>query len=125
MLSTMPILKPASVLGALALAAAAFVPQSQAAPSFDGTWTVTIAVENGACKGRTVPIQVADGHVRYAGTFRAEATGRVSPQGALNVSFSRRGDVAHATGALDGTAGRGNWTSPTKDCSGTWSARKA
>ena len=64
-------------------------------------------------------------HTRFAGKFRAEATGRISPQGALNVSFSRKGDVAHATGALRGTAGSGNWTSPTKDCSGTWSARKA
>ena len=125
MQNIMPIRKPASLLGVLTLAAAAFVPQSQAAPSFDGKWTVSIAVENGACKGRTVPIQVADGRVRYAGAFRAEATGRVSPKGALNVSFSRKGDVAHATGALAGAAGRGNWTSPTKDCSGTWSARKA
>ena len=125
MQTIMPILKPASLLCAGVLAAVACVPQSQAAPSFDGKWTVTIAVESGECKTRTVPIQVSEGQVRYAGVFRAEAAGRASPQGSLNVSFSRKGDVAHATGALAGTSGRGNWTSPTKDCSGTWSARQA
>ncbi len=125
MQTIMPILKPASLLCAGVLVAVAFVPQSQAAPSFDGKWTVTIAVESGACKTRTVPIQVSDGRVRYAGAFRAEATGKVSSQGSLNVSFSRKRDVAHATGALAGASGRGNWTSPTKDCSGTWSARRA
>jgi len=119
------LLKPASLLCVGMLAAAVFASPSRSADSFDGKWTVSIAVKTGACMSRTVPIRVSNGRVSYAGPFEARATGKISPTGSLDVSFSRKGDVAHAAGAVAGTSGRGHWTSPTVDCSGTWSARRA
>ncbi len=125
MQSIIRILKPASLLCASLLAAAACAPQAVAAGAFDGRWSVTIGVKGGECVARTVQIQVSDGRVRYPGKFRAEATGKVSQTGSLNLRFSRKQHVAQATGKLAGTSGRGRWVSPTKGCSGVWSARRA
>jgi hypothetical protein len=105
---------------------AAPVPQAAAAAAFDGRWSVTIVPTSGECSARrTVPIQVSNGRITYDGSFRAQAKGKVSPKGAIDVTFARKGDVANATGSLARSSGRGRWTSPTKDCAGTWSARRA
>jgi hypothetical protein len=71
-----------------------------------------------------VPIQVNDGRVTYAGLFGARATGLVQTSGKLNVRFSHRDHVVNASGTLGQDTGRGSWKSPTKDCSGSWVARK-
>jgi hypothetical protein len=98
---------------------------SQASLPFDGRWTVTVSAKGENCSSRyTVPIKVAAGQVSYAGSFSAEAKGRIRPDGDLKVRLSHRKDVVNATGALKGKSGSGRWISPTRDCSGTWVARK-
>src|SRR5687767_5497934 len=74
---------------------AAPVPQAAAAAAFDGRWSVTIVPTSGECSARrTVPIQVSNGRITYDGSFRAQAKGKVSPKGAIDVTFARKGDVA-------------------------------
>ncbi len=96
-----------------------------AAGDHDGKWVVSVMAEAGACKARrTVPIHVVQGRVTYAGLFSAEAKGQVHATGELNVVFSHRDQVVNASGILSEQLGRGSWKSPTKDCSGSWIARK-
>ncbi|MEX0953812.1 MAG: hypothetical protein WDZ83_01215 [Rhizobiaceae bacterium] len=116
-----------SALLSLAIASAilAGTQASQASPPFDGRWTVTVSAEGENCSSRRgVPINVAAGQVRYAGLFGVKAEGRVRPDGDLTIRFAHRKDVVKATGALEGNSGSGSWVSPTRDCSGTWVARK-
>lgn len=98
----------------------------QASLPFDGRWTVTATADGENCASRyRVPIKVAAGKVTYAGMFGARAEGKIRPDGKLKVRFAHRNDVLNATGALKGASGSGRWTSPTRDCTGTWVARKA
>ena len=98
---------------------------SFAAAPFDGKWSVQITAEVGRCAAYTVPIRVADGQVSYAGPFNARAKGKIGPNGALRVSFAHRRDVVNVQGSVNGRLGHGRWKSPTKNCGGTWIARKA
>lgn len=118
-------LKPPSFL-ALALAlGAAFLPQtSMAARPFDGDWSVRITAQRGRCSGYTVPIEVSGGRVSYSGFFNATATGSVRSNGALSVRFAHEDQVVHASGSVKGRSGSGRWTSPTRGCAGTWTARR-
>ena len=50
--------------------------------------------------------------------------GRAHATGTLNVVFSHRDQVVNVSGVLAEQIGRGSWKSPTKDCSGSWIARK-
>ena len=123
------ILRLHRALSTYALAAAlAAVPVSLsfAAAPFDGQWSVRITAEDGKCAaGYTVPIRVSDGRVSYTGPFNAVANGKISGNGRLRVSFAHRKDVVNVQGSVKGRVGQGRWLSPTKDCGGTWVARKS
>ena len=115
-----------SLLSVGLLIAGVAAPANASAAAHDGKWIVSVVSESGTCRARyTVPIRVEDGQVTYAGAFRAEASGRVNPTGKLKVSFSHKEQVLDASGSLQGRSGYGSWKSPTKDCAGTWMARKA
>lgn len=98
---------------------------ARAAKPFDGEWSVRIDPAGGMCRAYTVPIQVAEGRVSYAGFFNAEASGAIRQNGVLRVSFQHEDNVVNASGSLKGAGGSGQWTSPTKGCSGRWTARKS
>jgi len=122
------LLKPLTTFAvAIALGTAAIPAHTSfAAAPFDGKWSVLITAESGKCQsGYTVPIQVADGRVSYSGPFNAKANGQIGSNGALRVSFAHSKDVVNARGSVEGRVGRGSWKSPTKNCGGTWVARKA
>jgi hypothetical protein len=112
---------------AIALGLTALPAQTSfAATPFDGTWSVQITAESGQCPaGYTVPIRVSNGRVSYSGPFNARANGKIGSNGALQVSFAHSSDVVNARGSVKGRVGRGSWKSPTKNCGGTWVARKA
>jgi len=97
-----------------------------AATSFDGSWSVSIVARSGECRApATVPIRVTEGRVSYAGAFRARANGAVDESGRLAIRFSHKDRIVAASGSLEGGRGSGRWTSPTEECSGTWTARRA
>lgn len=117
-LTSLPALAAAGAMVALAPLAG-----PAAASTFDGRWSVAIVAESGECSARyTVPIEVAEGQIRYAGRFSAEASGNVGVSGQLDVSFSYRDDLVQARGSLTERNGYGSWTSPTQECGGTWRA---
>ena len=118
--------KPLTAIALAVSLGAATIPQAGAAPSFDGSWSVKITAESGECSTRmTVPIEVSRGRIRYTGSYAATANGAVTDNGRLNVSFAHKDDVVTARGALKGGSGYGSWQSPSKRCSGTWTARRA
>ena len=122
------LLKPRSTIAlAFALGLATIPAQTSfAATPFDGQWSVRITAESGQCPaGYTVPIRVSNGRVSYSGPFNAKANGKIGANGALQVSFAHSKDVVNARGSVTGRVGRGSWKSPTKNCRGTWVARKA
>ncbi len=111
----------------LAVALAAAIPQAGlAAQGFDGAWSVKITAESGECSTRmTLPIEVSRGRISYTGAFNARASGAVGANGRLNVSFAHSDDVVNARGSLKGSSGYGSWKSPTQECGGTWTAKRA
>jgi hypothetical protein len=119
--------KPLHAIAFAVSLGAATIPQAgTAAPGFDGAWAVKIVAESGECSTRmTVPIEVSGGRIRYTGSFSAVASGAVGANGRLNVRFAHSDDVVNARGALKGGSGYGSWKSPTKNCGGTWTARRA
>ena len=125
MTKTIRLTKPATLFAlTLALGAGSFQPAA-AATSFDGSWSVRITAENGDCSARyTIPIEVSGGRIRYSGPFNAKASGAIGANGGLKVSFAHSDDVVSARGSLKGESGYGSWTSPTKNCDGTWAASR-
>jgi hypothetical protein len=107
---------------AAAMALAVQTAPAVAGTPFDGIWSVQVSSQE--CSDLRVPIQVAGGAVSYAGSFGAQADGRVGPDGRLNISFSYKRDVVTAQGSLNGSRGFGSWFSPTMNCSGSWVASK-
>lgn len=114
-----------SILG-VGFGIAAWAPSAEASAHFDGKWTVTVSSSDKRCAVRyAVPIRVDEGQVEYAGMFRADADGEIRKNGDLKVVFEHKKTVVVATGSLKGTSGKGQWTSPSKDCGGGWVARKS
>ncbi len=116
-------LSPMSIF-VFAAALSAGTGPSLAAKPFDGEWSVRITAKTGDCSGYTIPIEVTGGRVSYSGFFNAQASGAIRPNGSLNVKFAHEEDIVNASGAVSGSTGSGQWTSPTKGCGGTWTARR-
>ena len=95
-----------------------------AATSSDGKWAVTVITEQGPCEVYRWEFGIRDGRVTDTGDAAAKASGNVSGSGAVNVKFTRGSDQLSATGALSGQNGSGRWSSPSRKCSGRWSAEK-
>jgi hypothetical protein len=96
------------------------------ASRFNGTWSVEVVTERGACdRAYRYSIIVENGRVRYGGKEAFTVTGRVQPNGAVRGSIARGQDRADVTGRLAGRTGAGTWvTSGSRSCGGTWNAEK-
>ncbi|NBJ11451.1 hypothetical protein [Microvirga arsenatis] len=114
-------------LCAAAMTGLALAPQAQAqANRFDGTWSVEVVTEQGACdRAYRYPVIVQNGQARYGGPESFNVSGQVRPNGSVSASISRGQDRANVRGQLSGNTGRGTWTtSGGRVCSGTWNAEK-
>src|SRR5262245_61935666 len=111
-----------------AIAAAILVPPApaRAQAAFNGTWSVLIITNSGPCdRAYRYPVRVANGRVSYAGQADFNVTGRVRPNGAVDVSVSRGGQRASGSGRLVGGSGSGTWRGAgSSSCAGTWTADK-
>ena len=94
---------------------------AQASGSFDGTWRVSVSTdtENAKCKERTVSLRVEDGRVSYDGILGGLASGTVEASGEITAQIAK----VRVAGRLSEDIGSGAWRS--KNCVGTWSARRA
>jgi hypothetical protein len=109
----------------LALVSAAWLvgtPAAAAAP-FDGSWTVNIASQSGACKSGSLPIEVRDGKI-VSGNPTVNVQGQVADHGGLRVIVGDGVRKANGSGKLSGTSGSGTWSGGGGICSGTWVAER-
>ena len=111
----------------LATSLLAMMPPSYAGAAqadYAGSWSVLIVTSAGNCdKAFRYLVKVSPkGTISYAGPSDFTATGRVSANGAVNVTISRGDLSARGSGRLKGTRGSGSWSSPSGGCSGRWQA---
>ena len=109
-----------AILGIVTMLAAGTAAKAQSV--FDGLWSVQIVAQAGACGSGSVTysVMIVGGVVQYAGAI----AGRVDRQGDIRVSIASGADRANATGRLSGINGSGRWVSPTRGCSGYWTAAR-
>lgn len=53
-----------------------------------------------------------------------QVSGQVDERGLLKLTLTAGSDALAATGKLSAATGAGRWSSPTKQCSGRWTAEK-
>jgi hypothetical protein len=93
--------------------------------SHDGMYAVAITTLHGDCqKHHHWMILVSGGRVSSAGNTPMHASGHISPEGHVHLTFTRLHHVATVTGRLTTEAGSGAWHSPTMECTGSWHARR-
>ena len=98
------------------------------AENLDGQWSVRIVVEQGPCVRPPLyryAVKIEHGIVKpNSGDSGTIITGRVDENGTVRASVTRGVDRASGTGHLSGDHGSGTWNSPTKQCSGLWTAER-
>jgi hypothetical protein len=107
------------------VAAASSVSAAAAGTPYDGSWSLNIVTERGACERYTFPVRITNGEVTFPGLVKA--SGRVTSKGAVRVTVSAMGKTASGSGKLSRTAGRGRWAGRSGEdrCSGTWTAERS
>lgn len=93
--------------------------------AYDGSWSLSIVTERGACDpSYTFSVQIINGIVSVPGLVRAR--GRVSSGGAVSVSVTVGEKHASGSGRLSRTTGRGRWRgySGSSRCAGSWTAQR-
>jgi hypothetical protein len=114
----------ASVLAVVCAASAAT--SAPARTPYDGPWSVLIVTQQGNCdRAYRYGVQIVDGIVRYDGNA-VDFTGRVAPNGRVQVSVVAAGSRAEGIGRLSRNAGQGKWrgSSGGDICSGYWEAER-
>jgi hypothetical protein len=94
----------------------------------DGIWTVQLATDSGTCDSSTTySIAVENGSVRYIpapGSAPAVVSGRIGPDGLIDLDIRRSIAKADASGRLNSKSGTGTWQLAMLGCSGRWTAQK-
>jgi hypothetical protein len=120
----------ASALTSFALLTASAFPASSAPmgatkQNFDGTWSVLIVTQKGACdRAYRYPVRISNGSVGYAGEASFNVSGSVGPGGSVTVMVSHGSQSARGSGQLSATAGSGHWIAGSGECSGIWTAER-
>jgi hypothetical protein len=107
----------------LAIAGAAAPDTAHARTAFDGGWSVRITTLRGACDSdSTFGLEIRDGVVYGNGGY--DVSGRVRPNGTLEVRVVSGDQTASGSGRLSANAGSGTWHGAGSRgvCSGHWSA---
>jgi hypothetical protein len=112
----------ASVIAATFMAATTGI---ASAGKYDGTWSLSIVTERGACDQYNFPVHINNGQVSFPGLNKA--SGHVSANGGVKVFVSAMGKSASGFGKLSLASGSGRWTGKSGDdrCSGTWTAQRS
>jgi hypothetical protein len=97
--------------------------QRSAGSNFDGAWSVAIITRSGTCEPQyRFGVQIINGNVVYEG----ETTGRVSPNGSVQVAIAQGDQRANGQGRLSRDQGSGVWrgVGSAGPCAGTWVAER-
>ena len=95
----------------------------RAGSAYDGTWSVAIYTQRGACGSVRVAVRVVGGRV-YSEDQSYQAGGGIGANGMVRVSVAGFGRSASGSGRLSRNFGAGRWRSSRGECSGTWSASR-
>lgn len=96
-----------------------------AAQTYDGQWSVDVDVRSGGCpEGRSFPVRISGGRLFYDGNLDIGANGTIATDGRVTARFTRGQEYVAANGRLASRSGSGQWRAPTRDCTGTWRARR-
>ena len=109
---------------ALVIAASTF-DIATARSAYDGSWSLTIYTQRGACDPTyNFQVQITNGRVWHPNLVRLR--GRVSSGGGVRVTVAAGGRYASGSGKLSRTVGRGRWSGHAgRDrCSGYWIAQR-
>src|SRR5829696_7895883 len=87
---------------------AASIPALAEAADFNGTWSVQLVTEAGACGGNSYTVVVHDGQVRPA-SGGGSITGRIGADGSVGLSVRQGPAGGSASGRLRANAGSGSW----------------
>jgi hypothetical protein len=113
--------------GVLAFLCVATLPDMAFAQrAFDGNWSVLIVTERGTCdRAYRYGISIRSGYVFYDGGV-VNFTGRVAPNGTVNVRVTSGGAFADGSGRLSRNVGQGHWAGQSSGsrCSGYWTAER-
>jgi len=94
----------------------------------DGTWSVRMVTDSGLCDSTyAYSIAIENGTVRYLlnpGDSPTTVSGRIGPDGAVDLDIRRSIAKVDASGRLNGKAGSGTWQLGMLGCSGRWTAQK-
>jgi len=91
--------------------------------AYDGTWSVAIYTQRGACSSVRVAVRIVGGRV-YSEDQSYRARGGVGKNGVVRVAVSGFGRSAAGSGRLSGNSSSGSWRSSRGECSGSWSASR-
>ena len=107
---------------ALVISAPAFASAS-GATAYDGSWSLSITTQRGACDTYNFPVDITNGQVSFPGLVRA--SGRVAKGGAVRVNVAAGDKSASGAGKLTGGSGHGRWSgkSGSASCSATLPVR--
>jgi hypothetical protein len=96
-----------------------------ASTPYDGSWSLSIVTQRGACDAYNFPVNITNGAVTFPGLVKA--SGRVTAKGGVRVFVAAGGKSASGSGTLSLGSGGGRWTGRSGDarCSGSWTARRA
>lgn len=104
------------------LASSCIILPAAAAGRYDGTWSVALTTERGACEATyTWRVAVTNGRIGNDDPF-VQSAGYINKKGRVVLHVTYGSDVVAAAGALKGATGSGTWESPTSRCSGRWRA---
>ena len=109
---------------ALIIVAASF-DIAAARSAYDGSWSLTIYTQRGACDPTyNFQVQITNGRVWHPNLVKLR--GRVAARGAVRVTVSAGGRYASGSGKLGRNVGRGRWSghSGSDRCSGYWIAQR-
>jgi hypothetical protein len=112
-------------LTGLALAVLAAPRAADAAPGYEGIWSVVIMTQQGICDSSyRYPVRIVKGSVVSAGASNVNISGTVHKNGAVTVHVGSGDKTATGTGRLAGARGGGNWSGGNGACSGVWQAER-
>jgi hypothetical protein len=112
-------------VAAVAIAAAAATGTARARTSFDGSWSVQITTQRGACDPNSgFGVEIRGNSISGSGGMPVRGT--VSSNGAVRVSVASGSQSASGSGRLSASSGGGTWhgVGSRGACSGGWSASR-
>jgi hypothetical protein len=114
-----------STVMTVAIAAAAAAGTAHARTSFDGSWSVQIMTQRGACDpNSSIGVEIRGSSITGSGGMPVRGT--VSSHGAVRVSVASGDRSASGSGRLSANSGGGTWhgIGSQGPCSGHWSASR-